>query len=116
MLKRRTVNRIPFHLSSTRMNAVCTLWAHALISKTGNGQGEGANMKRKYLAHWMLFGMLFFLVACGPAVLPQTVTPTTTQTAIPTTTLEDSSFMTAQMSGSMPAQMLTQTAAMATAF
>jgi hypothetical protein len=61
-------------------------------------------MKRKYLAHWMLFVMIFFFVACGPAVLPPTSTPTAT------TIVEDSLFMTAQM-GSTLAGMLTQTAA-----
>lgn len=61
-------------------------------------------MKRKYLAHWMLFLTIFFFVACGPAVLSQTAAPTAT------TTLEDSLIMTAQM-GSILAEMLTQTAA-----
>lgn len=48
-------------------------------------------MKRRYSAHWLLFGMIFIIVSCGPAALPQTSTPTVT------TTLEDSLFMTAAM-------------------
>jgi hypothetical protein len=64
-------------------------------------------MKGRYSAHWILFVMILMIVSCGPAVLPQTSTPTVT------TTLEDSLFMTAQM-GSTLAAMLTQTAASCT--